>query len=364
MQFKLRQIAAFKVARRPVVLQQPVLTHTSVFTGVAGRFLARLDKQTGNVLWSKQMSGRARSAYGDNVLVYSGDERETQLWNEAGEVIWRRRGNLGGRGDRQFLNQGGRLAVIDVMTGETIDDLECPPGVPSLIHDGVLLLRNTDDATELVLAVDLAKRQLAWQKHLTTELRNRYQDDCSRGLAFVASRPGQFVAKSVDHLVGVSLTDGQLFWGLEISMPYQAPLIKDGQMYVWSAPSTPTSTRVTFDLDSGQIARERSEVAVSENRLVIVDEATGKIAVDRPLAPYGAAFKQVQEAYGGAICRNHVVFTAESGLMAAFSLSDGELAWWHEHRDQLFSPVFEDNRLYVACADGNIVVFEAEGGEL
>ena len=232
------------------------------------------------------------------------------------------------------------------------------------MHDGVLLLTDPEGATDPVQAIDLVRQAVLWRKHLISEIKERYGDACPRGLAFMASCPGQFVAKSVEHLVGVSLADGRLLWGLEISVPYQAPLVDRGRMYVWSAPPVSTSTRVTFDLDSGQVTRERSWPAASENRLVIVDEATGKIVVDRALAPYGAAFERVQEAYGGTICRNHVVFTSKSGLMAAFRLSDGELVWWHEHRDQLFSPVFEDNRLYATCADGTLVVFEAKGGEL
>jgi hypothetical protein len=50
--------------------------------------------------------------------------------------------------------------------------------------------------------------------------------------------------------------------------------------------------------------------------------------------------------------------------MAAFRLSDGELVWHHEYPAHLFSPVFDDNRLYLATADGDIVIFEARGGEL
>jgi len=359
----LREIVAFRVARGPVVLQTPVLTDTSIFTGEGGEFLARLDKRNGTQIWRKRMSGHIRSAQANKVLVYVGDTHETQLWNEDGKTLWKRPG-MGLANDHLFLNEEGRLRTIDVATGQVVSEFECAPGRPTLMHDGILLLTSPDGTIDPVQAVDLASRNGVWQKHLISDIKERYGDSCSRGLAFMASCPGQFVAKSVEHLVGVSLADGRLLWGLEISMPYRAPMVEKGRMYVWSAPSTPTSTRVTFDLDSGRITRERSEPAASENRLVIVDEATGRIVVDRPLGPYGAVFKRVQEAFGGTICRNHVVFTAKSGLMAAFRLTDGELVWWHEHRDQLFSPVFEDSRLYVPCADGTLVVFEAEGDEL
>ncbi len=259
----------------------------------------------------------------------------------------------------------GSLQTIDLATAEVVDEFACPPGRPNLMHDGILLLTNADGTSDPIQAVDLAERTPLWRRHMISEIKERYGDSCSRGLAFMASYPGQFVAKSAEHLVGASLADGQLSWGQAIPMPYSAPLVRDGRLYVWSAPSSAsTSTRVTLDLDSRQVTRVRSEPAASENRFVIVDETSGKIVANRPLAPHGDAFKRVQEAYGGTICRNHVVFTSRSGLMAVFRLSDGELVWWYEHRDRLLSPVFEDNRLYAACADGTIVVFEAEGDEL
>jgi outer membrane protein assembly factor BamB len=364
MAIKLREAGAFRVARGPVVLQDPVLTRTSIYTGEGGEFLARLDKRTGRQIWRKRRSGHVRCAHGDKVLVYVGDVDETQLWGEDGKVLWKRSGMPGLENGRLFENEGGRLRTIDVLTGAVLDEFECPPGRPNLMHDDVLLLTDPDGATDPVQAVDLTRQRIVWRRHLASEIKDRYGDDCPRGLSFAASCPGQLVAKSGRHLVALSLADGTLRWGLAISVPYLAPLVRDGRMYIWSAPSTWTSTRVTFDLDSGQITRERSEPSASENRFVIVDEAGGQIVVDRPLVSYGAPFRRVQEVYGGGICRNHVLFTSSSGLMALFRLSDGELVWQHEHRDQLFSPVFEDNRVYVACADGTLVVFEAEGGEL
>lgn len=50
--------------------------------------------------------------------------------------------------------------------------------------------------------------------------------------------------------------------------------------------------------------------------------------------------------------------------MVLFRITDGEIVWQHEYSDRLFSPVVDDNRVYVASAEGNILVFDAEGGEL
>jgi outer membrane protein assembly factor BamB len=253
--------------------------------------------------------------------------------------------------------------VIDVLTGKTVDEFDCPPGTPDLMHDGVLLLTDRVE-TDPVHAFHLAERRPLWEANLIVGIRERCRDECHRGLSFVASYPGQFVVSSGQSLVGVSLADGSLRWATSIRVPYSWPQVKDGQIYAWTTASAATSTKVTLDLGSGQVSRERSQPGTGENRFVIVDEATGEIVMDRPLAPYGEPFQRFQELWPGTLCKNHIVFTTQSGLLAVFRLSDGELVWRHEHGDELYSPVFEDNRLYVACADGTLVVFEAEGGEL
>ncbi len=364
MAIKLRQTAAVRIARGPIVLDGPVLTSTSIFTGNSSQFAVRLDKRTLKEVWRKRMMAWVRSAHADKILVYTGKTKETQLWNEDGRVLWKRRGNLGRRGDRLFLNNEGRLQTIDIMTGETIDEFECPPGRPDLMHDGILLLKHPEGWTDPVKALDFTSRKVLWEKPLIPEIRDRYKDPCSEGLVFISSHPGQFVARSGQHLLGVSLFDGTLKWGLVLRVPYVGLGARGGRICVWTVGPGATSTRTALDVSSGQVTRERSQPATGENRLVIVDEATGEIVMDRPLAPYGGPFQRFQEPWPGTQCKNHIVFTTQSGLMAVFRLSDGELVWQHEHGDELYSPVFEENRLYAACADGTIVVFEVEGEEL
>jgi outer membrane protein assembly factor BamB len=221
-----------------------------------------------------------------------------------------------------------------------------------------------DGPTGRTFAIDLTARRVLWEVRLRAIFLERFGDPCPGGLAFVASRPGFVVVKTRAHLVSVSLVDGSVRWGLPLSVPYIAPFARDGRIYVWSAPDDWTSTRVTIDVASGETLRERLGLDASDNHMVIVDEATGTIVVDRALSEYGPAFRQPQKVHGGAMCRNHVVFTSSSGLMALFRLSDGELVWQHDLPDHLFSPVFEDNRLYLPTAGGDIVMFEAYGEEL
>jgi outer membrane protein assembly factor BamB len=210
----------------------------------------------------------------------------------------------------------------------------------------------------------VGRRSVVWRESLVSKIRERYDDPCPRGLSFVATRPGYVIAKSGAHLVDVSLADGSLGWGLPISVPHIAPLVHDDRMYIWSAPADWTRTRVTLDTTTGDVIREHIRPQAAENRLVIVNGSTGEVVVNQLLSVHGPTFAQFQEPYGGAICRKHVLFTTNSGLMALFRLSDGELVWQHEYGGYLFSPVVDENRVYVASTSGNLILFEAEGGEL
>jgi hypothetical protein len=121
----------------------------------------------------------------------------------------------------------------------------------------------------------------------------------------------------------------------------------------------------TFDVASGATKRETTAPASVENRIAIIDEDTGALLVDRPLAPYGSAFQRYHEPHQGTFCGKHIVFTARrSGLLAVFRLSDGELVYQYEHPHEIFRAAHDGNRLYVRSSDGTLAVLEAEGGEL
>jgi outer membrane protein assembly factor BamB len=340
MPIALRQTAAARVARGPIVLSGPFVSDTSLFTGQTTDFALKLDKQTLKEVWRKKQMASIRSCHLDSILVFVGKKNEMQLWESGGKIVWTRRGNQYAFDDRLYFAEDSKLHVVDVITGRTIDEFESPGGNALFERDGTLLLGEREDSPGVVSAVDLAGRRVIWEQDLRAKIQEQFGDACPRGLAFVASRTGSVVVKTGEHLVGVSLANGSVEWGLRLAVPYLAPKAADSRMYIWSAP-TPT-----------------------DNRLTIVNEATGAIDVDRPLSEYGPAFQRVQQVYGGTICRNHVIFTSNSGLMALFRLTDGELVWQHEYQTHLFSPIFRDNRLYMATAAGDIVIFEAHGGEL
>ena len=363
MAIDLRQTTAVHVARGPVVLSGPFVSENGIFTGQRADFAVKLDKRSLKEVWRKKQMASLRSVHGDNILIFFGKKKEMQLWSGDGKIVWTRPGNEWARGDRLYFSHDSTLQVVDVMTGRTVDEFPCPTGTPRFERDGILLLVEEGSAGR-THAIDLTARRVLWQTSLRANIQERFGDPCPSGLAFNSSRPGSVVVKTGAHLVGVSLADGSVQWGLPLSVPHIAPMARDGRLYVWSAPDDGTTTRVTVDAASGTAVREQIGPDAADNRLVIVDEATGGIVADRALSGYGPAFGRAQRVYGGALCRNHVLFTSSSGLMALFRLSDGELAWQLGYGEQLFSPVFEDNRLYASTASGDIVIFQAHGDEL
>lgn len=368
---KLRQTGAARIARGPIVLDDPFVTKNAAFIGDKQKAVVKLDKVSLRELWRKKTRLQVRGGHGDVVFLAYYDE--VQAWNPDGDVLWKRQGlqtQPGWRGNRVYVIESGLqaldLQVLDLATGKEVDRFDnCPPGHPHVVDGGILVTH--PDRTDPVRWFRFDERRILWERDIVLEIQGRYGDACHRGLIFMPGLPGSIVASSGQHLFGISLADGAFRWpsvAIRAQVPYITPAIKDGRIYAWTTTGGAASTRVTFDLGSDQVIRERSEPAAGENHFVIVDEATGEIVVDRPLGPYGASFERFQEPYRGTLCKNHIVFTTQSGLMAVFRLSDGELVWQHQHRDQLFYPVFEGSRLYVACADGTLVVFEAEGGEL
>jgi hypothetical protein len=140
---ELHKIAAVRVARGPIVLDPLLLTAGSIVTGEYGEFVVRFDKRTFTELWRKRGKRWLRSVHGDTILVYDENADATELWNEDGKILWKHQGDQEAEGDRIYFNPAGRLAVIDVLTGKTIDEFECAPGPVRFFHDTTPCLRRS-----------------------------------------------------------------------------------------------------------------------------------------------------------------------------------------------------------------------------
>lgn len=365
---KLRQIGAPRIVPSGrVVLEHPYATSDGVVVGHAlpeGGVVVKIHKKTLKEVWRKEQRLKIRGGYGDLIFLYYG--QEAQVWNNDGRVLWKPDFSFViGRG-RLFRFSDGKVATFDAYTGKMLDSVACPvPSYPKLVleDEGVVMVGDQLE-TDPVRAFDLRARRVLWERNIRAEIRGQYGDQCERGIGFLCGGPGRLIAGSGRHVFGLSALNGELRWGVRLGIADREPEVKDGRLYAWATSGESARHVAVLDSSLGQVTHETVTPSSAENRFVILDEATGEILMDRPLAPYGAPFRHFQEPRG-TLCKNHIAFTtSDTGLLAVFRLSDGELVWQYEHPEELFRAVFDDNRLYVRCADGTLVVFEAEGEEL
>jgi hypothetical protein len=98
------------------------------------------------------------------------------------------------------------------------------------------------------------------------------------------------------------------------------------------------------------VTRERSIPAAGESRLLIIDERTGEVLVERPISAYGGRAQRAKEPQRGTLCKHHIVFGTDAAVLRVFRLSDGEPVSRHEHRDLLFYPVYSRKAVFTPRA--------------
>jgi len=364
---KLRQVGAPRIVpSRRVVLDNPYVTSDGVVTAHSlpeGGVVVKIDKKTLKEVWRKKIRLHLRGGYDDLIFLYYGSE--AQVWNNDAKILWKPSGPFGIKNGRLLRFGEGDLSVLDPYTGKLLERLEYPQGLPKLFveDERVLLLAQDDFQIDPVRAFSFAGRRIRWEKNLAAEIRERYEDKCERGVLFVGSSQGRFLAGTGRHVLAFSLADGQLVWGRHLRTASLIPAIRDGRLYAWATSGESAHHTTMLDTTTGQVTRATIAPANGENRFVIVDESTGEVLVDRPLAPYGEPFRQFQEPRG-TLCKHHIVYVNRAGLIVVLRLSDGEMVWHQQHAEQLYWPAVDGNRLFFPCVDGTLVVFEAEGEEL
>lgn len=101
-----------------------------------------------------------------------------------------------------------------------------------------------------------------------------------------------------------------------------------------------------------------SALGLSEQRyLMAFDSRSGESIYERQLEAPEEDFAPAWTSYP-AVGREHVVFAARSGLIGAFRMSDGELAWSYKYKAELFEPCIVGNSIAVASGDGNLLMFD------
>jgi outer membrane protein assembly factor BamB len=361
---KLRQVGRVKIAPGRVVLNQPAVTERAIFTGYPMTVTIGLDKGSLEPIWRKKVGVTFKGVSAGVLAFWRGVE--FQGWDTGGKVLWTRSFGVDPYvdGRRLLFLESGMMQVVDGTTGETIEEFPCPDGWPALLQDEILFIKHPDKSVPF-RAFHLSERRVCWERDLQGELEGRCETPGAQVSAVARGGPGRFVATTAGHIASFSVANGECRWHARIHVPYYWPQVCDGRIYVWTTVPLPDArVRTTLDLDRRVMIQERPGDLGAENRLLIVEEESGNVLVDRALAQYGLEFTGRLEPWRGTLCSSHIVFTTDTGLLAVFSLSDGQLTCFHQHRDELFPGVYDGGRLYFSCADGTLVVFEGEGGEL
>jgi len=361
---KLRAAVSPRIARGPVVLSDPHVTASGVFTSDQQKTVVKLDKGSLKELWRRRSQLLVFGGLTD--LVYVGSGADYEAWDDAGALLWKREfpRDIYQCQDRLYLRDDAGIQILDIRTAAVLGRFDCPDGFPALLEPDALLLQDPLRIDPLRL-VDLGARRITWQKDIVSEMKIRYGiDEAQRIFYCIRDTQDRVVLVRSGHFFGMSLATGELLWALPMRLPYNVPQVRDGRAYVWTANGTPAERTTEIDLQSGRVGRSSRGGSAADHRFVIVDTAKGTILLDRPLAGYGSMFRMPHEPRRGTLCRNHIVFTTDAGLIAVFRLSDGELIWSDSHPDALRYPVFAENRLYVPSDNGTVVMFEPEDGEL
>lgn len=230
--------------------------------------------------------------------------------------------------------QDRKLEVRQVETGEVVRTT--PLGAHEVNSETLcgndLLILDTMRGGDPVRMINLAEGRLVWERNLTQEMRSIIGEDKPYGWALgvvAGSRPGSFVVTCGRNIFGCSLEDGHILWRVDAYVPYAWPIVEGGLIPV--------------------LARQ----SAFADRFMVIDEATGKVRSDRTYAELA----NVTHPRPGCIWGDKVVFVADSGHIATFSLADGALVSLLHYKTSFRRAVILDDRLLAAADDGNIWVF-------
>lgn len=335
-----------RIAPSRTFLHAPVVTERSVFVGSEDGEILRLRWPLLETAWRVPAEGFfADSAFDDIVLLKSLDTLQYRGLHGDGGIAWTLELREGSTpwvrwGDKLFCNNPG-VFVADARTGEVIEHYDVagrPIRAGGLIAPG-LYVYSTEEAPDLLRIYDLSAGRLVWERNLRAEVRAAYGiTDPHVGVLAGSTRSDVLVAKSEKHFFGLSRQDGHLLWRRALWVEGVRFAFEGGRIYAWAA----------------------QEDDPRGDRLVCLDEATGEAIYDRRMSSFGGEVAAAYSPTKPSISSGRIAFGTRAGLLAIFRLSDGELAWSHNYKTQLYDAVLDGNRLVVTAADGNLLVFEGK----
>ena len=279
------------------------------------------------VEWIERIDGFDPVAVFGDVIVLGGEaeirgfslsERRV-LWHCAAEA-WRP--GTGG----PMIREESSWVEVDPRTGRSRRRLRLP-GMPALF-EGDLILCASESAIGEFASFDAREGRTLWARDLLmdAQIEGGGLEVCN------GTTPGQFVA--TNHTAGqtmaFSLENGELLWKVGVSVPYYRPLVANGRIPILT-------------------------LSLRGNDYVLLDERTGGVLVNRHEEGLAGMIHQQTGSMWGA---SRVVFTSESGHIAAFDLESGELIALERTNSTLWGSTIVDNRLLVPSAMGELLVYE------
>lgn len=317
-----------------------VITDDNISLITEGR-LAVLDRHTLETLWNTRIGEYAPCWWQGDLLVLASMGKVAVWDRRQRRMVWSAKTWPGVEQWREFAltfseqdPQDRKLDVRRVETGEVVRTVSL--GVHEVNNRTLcgrdFLILNSMPEGDPVRAINLSEGRMVWERNLSHEMRRLIGEDkpYGWGLGIVAgSRPGIFVVTCGRNIFGCSIEDGHILWRVDAYVSYTWPIVEGGLIPLLS---------------------RRNHFA---DRFVVIDEATGEVRCDRTYA----ALESVTKQRPGCIWGDKVVFVADSGHIAVFSLADGELLSLEHHRVSFRRAVVLDDRLLVAADDGQIWVF-------
>lgn len=345
----IRRIAALRVTRQRSVLPNPVLGPGGLYHADQISHVRKFDLQTLEEIW-KVKTGRVWAVRAlQDVMVVTDYSVGIGLSVADGREIWRRpfESNTAVWGERVLLVSGNRIQVIDLRTGQQVDEYGFDTGVylKRVLGDvAVLAAAETSEFSgngDPIGVFDLRRREWRWRRHLLDEIKERYGVETRiPAIGFVLGTEGRFVATYGGHTFGGNLDDGRILWCSPEDSLYAWPEAHGGRVCMLSS--------------------ERKDFFVTH--FVALDEATGETIYDVSLADHSPPLvKKLGHATQPLVLEGHLAYASGAGLLVAFRESDGQPVWHYRHKDSLYRGLVAGRRAFVPSADGSILVFEEEG---
>lgn len=261
------------------------------------------------------------------------DDCAASLVDHDGGVLWERpfSSHLLPWGQTKLVDWS-RPGLVTILMAHTLEELERRDLSDLRAICGDLFLAFVGDGDDLTLGFDANVGEIRWRRSMAWK-------SAEGVLAPADWNQLLFFARNEKTLAMFSKDDGRELW--------RKRLFTGGRV------------RSTGEQVIVLVRRlDDSLLGLSTDKyLMSFDSKTGDTLYERQLQTPEEDFSPAWASYP-VVGKEHVVFAERSGLLGAFRMSDGELAWSYKYKAQLYEPCIVGNSIAVASADGNLLMFD------